>query len=69
VATAAQASTGPTSEPDRLLDVDAAAQRLGVSKDWIYRDAHQLPFTVHQDRLLRFSTAGIARYIRSWQGV
>jgi predicted DNA-binding transcriptional regulator AlpA len=68
VATAAQASTGPTTEADRLLDVDAAAQRLGMSKDWLYHHAHQLPFAVRQGRLLRFSTAGIARYIRGRQG-
>ena len=55
-------------EPDTLLDVEAAAQRLGVSKDWVYHHAHQLPFTVRQGRLLRFSTAGIARYIRGRQG-
>ena len=34
------------SEPDRLLDVDEAAQRLGCSADWLYRHARQLPFAV-----------------------
>lgn len=55
------------SEPDRLLDVEAAAQRLGASKDWLYHHARQLPFTVHQGRLLRFSSHGIDRYIKSRQ--
>jgi predicted DNA-binding transcriptional regulator AlpA len=55
-------------EPDSLIDVEAAAQRLGVSRDWLYHHARQLPFTVHQGRLLRFSTRGINRYIRSRQG-
>jgi predicted DNA-binding transcriptional regulator AlpA len=65
--TAAEPDKG-SGEPDRLLDVAAAAQRLAVSRDWLYHHAHQLPFTVRQGRLLRFSTAGIARYIRSRQG-
>jgi len=26
-------------EPDSLIDVDAAAQRLGVSRDWLYHHA------------------------------
>jgi len=57
-----------SSERDILIGVDRAAERLGVSKDWLYHRAHQLPFTVRQGRLLRFSTDGIARYIRSRQG-
>ena len=56
-------------EPDSLIDVDAAAQRLSVSTDWIYRNARKLPFTVRQGRLLRFSTSGINRYIGRRQGV
>lgn len=63
---AAATRTGQAAEePDSLIDVAAAAERLGVSKDWLYHHAHQLPFRVQQGRLLRFSTAGIARYIRS----
>lgn len=54
--------------PDSLLVVDAAAKRLGVSKDWLYHHAHQLPFTVRQGRLLRFSSQGIDQYIRSRRG-
>ena len=55
-------------EPDSLIDVDAAAQRLGASRDWLYHRARQLPFTVRQGRLLRFSTRGITRYIQARQG-
>ena len=51
-------------EPDSLIDVGAAAGRLGVSRDWLYHHARQLPFTVRQGRLLRFSSRGIDRYIR-----
>lgn len=65
---AARATVDTASEPDRLLDVDAAAERLGMSKGWLYRHAKQLPFRVPQGRLLRFSSHGIDRYIRTRQG-
>lgn len=55
-------------EPDSLLNVAAAATRLGSSRDWLYRHSRQLPFTVHNGRLLRFSSHGIDRYIKSRQG-
>jgi hypothetical protein len=56
-------------EPDRLLDVGAAAQRLRTTKDWLYRHARELPFTVRNGRQLRFSGRGIARYIREREGL
>jgi len=64
--TAAESAKG-NGEPDRLLDVAAAAARLGMSKDYLYRHAKQLPFRVPQGRLLRFSSHGIDRYIRTRQ--
>jgi len=63
----ARASSEVAAEPDRLLDVGAAGERLGVSKAWLYHHARQLPFTVRQGRLLRFSSHGIDRYIRARQ--
>ncbi|HEX7422876.1 MAG TPA: helix-turn-helix domain-containing protein [Terriglobales bacterium] len=60
-------ASDPAGEPDSLLDVAAAATRLGVSRDWLYRHARQLPFTVRNGRLLRFSSHGIDRYIRERQ--
>jgi excisionase family DNA binding protein len=53
---------------DRLLDVKAAAELLGMAKDTLYRKAKGLPFTVQQGRSLRFSRAGIEKYIRLRQG-
>jgi predicted DNA-binding transcriptional regulator AlpA len=65
-------STLPSSQapdPDGLLDVAETAQRLGTSKDWLYRHADQLPFTVRLGpRQLRFSAQGLAQYIRKRQG-
>lgn len=49
---------------DRLLSVAEAAEKLGTSRDWVYRHADQLPFTVRVGRHLRFSAQGIDRYIR-----
>jgi predicted DNA-binding transcriptional regulator AlpA len=55
---------GHGSGPDRLLDAKAAAQVLGVRVRWLYRHAARLPFVVRPEgRLLRFSEAGIEKYI------
>jgi predicted DNA-binding transcriptional regulator AlpA len=54
---------------DRLLDVEEAAQKLGVSKDWLYRRADKLPFTIRVSAArLRFSEQGIERWIRQREG-
>jgi excisionase family DNA binding protein len=76
LALAAQASapngTAPATggaEPDRLLTVGEAAAQLQASKDWLYRHAGRLPFTVRLGpRQLRFSAHGLGRYIRARQG-
>ncbi len=66
VARATQAT--PTELPDTLLDANAAATRLGVSQDWVYRHAPKLPFTVRVGhRSVRFSSKGIDLYIRQQQ--
>jgi predicted DNA-binding transcriptional regulator AlpA len=66
---AARAGGEATREPDQLLDIAAAARRLGMSKDWLYRHADQLPFTVPMgSRRRRFSSHGIAGYIRARRG-
>jgi predicted DNA-binding transcriptional regulator AlpA len=49
---------------DRLLGVEEAAVRLGMSKTWLYHKAKALPFVVRQGRALRFSSRGIERYLR-----
>ena len=53
---------------DHLLGVNEAAKRLSASKDWLYRHASRLPFTVRVGRQLRFSSVGIDRFIHSRQG-
>jgi hypothetical protein len=51
-------------EHDELLDVEAAAGRLGVGRDFLYRHHRQYPFTRRQGRRLLFSALGIDKYIR-----
>ena len=60
------AESGP--DRDHLLDVKEAAVLLRLSADHLYRHASQYPFTVRVGRRLRFSVAGINRYIRQRAG-
>jgi excisionase family DNA binding protein len=53
---------------DTLLTVDQAAERLGVSKDWLFRRSRSLPFVVRLGRHLRFSSRGIERYLHHRTG-
>ena len=49
---------------DRMLDVNEAAQRLGVGVRWLYRHADELPFTRRLGtRTLRFSEEGVDRWL------
>jgi hypothetical protein len=51
-------------EHDELFEVEDAAKRLGVSKDYLYRHHAQYPFTRRQGRKLLFSALGIDKHIR-----
>jgi excisionase family DNA binding protein len=57
-----------TPAEDTLLTVEQAAERLGVSTDWLFRRSRALPFVVRLGRHLRFSNRGIDRYLRSRTG-
>jgi predicted DNA-binding transcriptional regulator AlpA len=51
---------------DRLMDPQEVAKLLSVSEDWLYHNAHKLPFTRKLGRrLLRFSYQGMLKYIDS----
>lgn len=59
----------PGIDGDRLLTAADAAQKLGATKDWLYRHANTLPFAVRVGKKhLRFSEAGMDRYIRQRVG-
>jgi predicted DNA-binding transcriptional regulator AlpA len=57
-----------SADGDRLLAAREAAAKLGMSADYLYRRSRNLPFTVRLGRKLRFSEAGIERYIRARVG-
>ena len=59
----------PGFDGDRLLTAAEAAQKLGATEDWLYRHANTLPFAVRVGKKhLRFSEAGMDRYIRQRGG-
>ena len=61
--------TSEASPADRLLTVTEAAARLGSSRQWLYRHADELPFTVRlAPRKLGFSAQGIDTFLRTQQG-
>ena|SRR5579862_6705752 len=51
------------SQPNSLLDVDHAAERLGMSHSYLYRNAGKFAFTRREGRALRFSSQGIEEYL------
>ena len=53
----------PVQQSDELLAVATAAERMGVSTDYLYRHAAQLPFTRRVGRKLLFSSRGVEQYI------
>lgn len=53
----------PAPQPDELVDIQEAARRLGVSKDYLYRHAGKFQFTKRIGRKVLFSSLGISRYI------
>jgi excisionase family DNA binding protein len=55
--------TAPASDPDRLVAIDEASRRLGVSDDYLYRHSEELPFTRRMGRKLLFSSKGIEKYV------
>ena len=63
-----QASPSPR-EPDHLVAVEEAANRLGISTDYLYRHADEYPFTRRIGSSLRFSSVGIDRFIGADSGV
>ncbi len=64
IASAGQSSSGPRrQEDDRLISVEDAAERLGVTPRWMYRHAGHLPFARRLSRkALRFSELGLKRW-------
>ena len=53
----------PLPQRDKLLTIESAADRMGVSTDYLYRNSKTLPFTRRMGRKLLFSPLGIDAYI------
>ena len=53
---------------DRRLNVQQTAAKLGVTKDYLYRHADRLPFTIRIGRGLGFWEAGVERYLHQRTG-
>ena len=53
----------PPPEEDELLDVTAAAHKLGVSRDYLYRNHARFPFTRRMGKRLLFSRNGLEKYL------
>lgn len=53
----------PVPASETLLSVAEAAQRMNVSKDWIYRHARSLPFVHRVGRSIRIGTRGMDKWL------
>jgi predicted DNA-binding transcriptional regulator AlpA len=61
------AADKPRDEPGqeaRNLDVAEAAKRLGISRDWLYRHASELPFALRIGRRVVFDSLALERWNR-----
>jgi predicted DNA-binding transcriptional regulator AlpA len=48
----------------RNLDITEAAKRLGMSRDWLYRHASELPFALRIGRRVVFDSVALERWNR-----
>jgi excisionase family DNA binding protein len=55
-------SSAASESEDKNLSAEEAAERLGVSKYFLYRNATRLPFTRRIGRRLLFSSRGLRRW-------
>jgi hypothetical protein len=52
----------------RMVGIAEAARQLGMSKSWLYRNAGKIPLATRPNgHNWRFSTRGIAKYLRDRQ--
>lgn len=56
-------SNGSKPGDPHLLTAEQVAERLGCSRRYIYAKAPGFPFTVRLGRLVRFSAAGLERWL------
>src|SRR6185312_6160196 len=61
-------SSAQTPQADKLIGIDEAADRLGISKDYLYRHKGEYPFLKRMGGKILFSSAGIEAFIRKNRG-
>lgn len=63
----APAPAPPAAEPPGLWNLTAkeVIDRTGMSRSWLYRNAHKLPFATKVGTRLRFSGARLERFLRA----
>jgi excisionase family DNA binding protein len=49
--------------PETLLDIEETAERMNLSRDYLYRHHKRLPFTRRVGRKLLFSSSGLELYL------
>ena len=54
-----------SAEPEKLLSINEAAEMLGYSAVWLYRNSKRLPFSIRMGRSIRFSRKGIEKWIEA----
>ena len=54
----------PSQGPTRLLSVAETAERMGVSKDWLYKNGEDLPFSRKVGRRRLFDEGGMERWMK-----
>jgi excisionase family DNA binding protein len=62
-ATARLVSSVVEARPDQMLDVEEAARRMGVSKDYLYRHQKKFTFARRIGRKLLFSSISLEKFL------
>ncbi len=65
VAARLTARTSTNGDGDHMLGIEEAAARTGMSKSWLYRHHHSLPFARRIGRKVVFSETGLTRWLTS----
>lgn len=54
----------PQTQPDRYIDVKEAADRMGMSRHYLYRHWQKFKFARQEGRKVLFSSSGLDQYLK-----
>ena len=60
----AQSNGQAQPDGDRLLSAKEVAGRMGMSLDYVYKNASEFPFAVKEGRRVLFSECGLEQYLQ-----